>query len=211
MKTMEKIVSAAVAAGAVMAIGWMAVRFVSAVVFLLSPLRDANWSSAATTAADKSLEASLPLFLLDNGSVAVSDSSGYVAKWDAYHAHFAGLWAAASEATTALAVIAVTVAVLLLCIRLFRGIPFSQSITRWVGGAGAALIVGSALAQLFSWFSRQEMIATIAVDVHNNGWRRPSSAIAVDIVPLACGAVLLIVAMAFRVGTRLQRDTEGLV
>jgi hypothetical protein len=211
MKSIDKVVSAAVAAGAVVATGWMAVRFVSSVAFLLTPVRDVTFTAGSITAADEAVEASLPLFLLSNGSVAVSDSSGYVAKWDAYHAHFAGLWAAASEATASLAGIAVTVAVLLLCVQLFRGLPFSRRMSRLVGIAGAALIVGGALAQLFSWLSRQEMIATVAVDVRNNGWRLPGSAIEIDIAPLACGAVLLIVAMTFRVGARLQRDTEGLV
>jgi hypothetical protein len=205
------IVLALMAASSVAALGWMLSRFVSATAFLLTPISDAATTSSASTAADRSLEASLPLFLLDNGSVAVSNSSGYVAVWDAFHAHFAGLWAAASEATMSLTVIAVLATVLLLCIRLFRGVPFTPTMTRLVGGAGIALIAGGALAQLFSWFSRQEMIAAAAVNVANNGWRLPSSAIPVDLVPLACGAVLLIMALAFSAGTRMQRDTEGLV
>src|SRR5690606_23231163 len=86
----------------------------------------------------KSLAARLPLFLLDNGSVAFSDSSGYLAVWDAHHAHFAGLWAAGSEATMTLTVIAVLAAVLMLCVRLLRGRPFSRAMTRWVDGAGGA-------------------------------------------------------------------------
>lgn len=205
------IVLALMAATSVAALGWMLTRFVSAIAFLLTPISNVAITSSASTEADKSLEASLPLFLLDNGSVAVSNSSGYVAVWDAYHAHFAGLWAAAAEATMSLTVIAVLAAVLLLCIRLLRGVPFTPTMTRWVGGAGTALIVGGALAQIFSWLSRQEMIAAVAVNVANNGWRLPSSAIPIDVVPLACGAILLIVALAFSAGTRMQRDTEGLV
>jgi hypothetical protein len=211
MNALKKTAASLIAAGAVVTIGWMTFRLVSAVVFLFTPLSDAAVTPPVTAEAYKSLAARLPLFLLDNGSVAFSDSSGYLAVWDAHHAHFAGLWAAGSEATMSLTVIAVLAAVLMLCVRLLRGRPFSRAMTRWVGGAGVALIIGSALAQWFSWLSRQEMIATVAVDVANNGWRLPSSAISIDVVPAACGAVLLIIAMAFGAGTRLQRDTEGLV
>lgn len=217
---------ALVAAASVAALGWMLTRLVTAVIFLLTPMSDAAITPSTTAEADKSLEAGLPLFLLDNGSVAVSDSSGYFAVWDGFHAHFAGLWAATAEATASLTAIVLLAAVLLLCIRLLRGgqptraqltgapftgAPFTGALTRWVGGAGIALIAGGALAQLFSWLSRQEMIAAVAVNVANNGWRLPSSAIPLDLVPLACGAVLLVIAMAFSAGTRLQRDTEGLV
>lgn len=174
-------------------------------------MMDAQFSSEVTSEADKSLAAALPLFLLDNGSVAVSDASGYVAVWDGLHARFAGLWAAAAEATLSLAVIIVLVAVLLLSIRLLRGVSFTRNLTRWAGTAGVALILGSGLSQLFTWLSRQEMLAAAAGVLKPNEWSVPSSAVEIDLVPLASGAVLLIIALAFGAGERLQRDTEGLV
>ena len=54
----------------------MSFRLVSAVVFRLTPLCDAAVTPPVSAEADTSLEAGLPLFLLGNGAVAVSDSSG---------------------------------------------------------------------------------------------------------------------------------------
>ena len=208
----EQIALSAVAAAAVLAFVWMAVRLVTAVVRLATPMPSAvHATDPANGEAYRSLESSLPLFLLDNGSVAFSDSSGYLAIWDGSHSYTAGLYAAAAEVSTALTVIAVVLAVLLLCIRLLRGVPFNRDLTGWVTGAGIALIVGGALTQLVLWLSRQEMLATIAPTVRSNNWRMPSSAIDIDLIPLACGAVLCIIAIAFRIGQRLQRDTVGLV
>ncbi len=211
MKVAIKTAAALVAAGALSGAAWMGVRFVVAILALFTPATVISYSLEVQAEADKLLGTSLPLFLLDNGSVAFSDSSGYIAVGGGLHENLASQWAAASEAVTSLTVIAVLIAVLMLSISLLRGVRFTPTLSRWVGGAGLALLVGGALAQLFTWLSRQEMIAAVAPTVASNRWRLPSSATPFDLVPLATGAVLLVFAMAFAAGTRLQKDTEGLV
>lgn len=211
MRTTERIAISTVAAGAIAASVWMIARLVNALVILATPLSDAAWTDSIKNHGYHALGSALPLFLLDNGAVAVANSTGYIAIWDGGHAYTAGLYAAAAEATISLTVIAVLIALLLLCIRLLRDVPFTRSLTRWVAGAGIALIAGGALAQLFGWLSRLAMIATVAPTVSANDRRMPTSAVDIDLVPLASGAVLCIVAMAFNAGQRLQRDTVGLV
>lgn len=211
MKIMGKTVTSAVTAGSLVGITWAGFRLFNAIAHLVTPAGAVQYTKDVTSAADASLKAALPLFLLDNGAVGVSNADGYVAVWDGYHARFAGLWAAGAEATLNVAVILVLLAVLLLGVRLLRGVPFTAGLTRSVGIAGAVLLVGSSLSQFFDWMSRQEMLATATGVLGPNGWIAPSSAIELDLVPLASGAVLLIIALAFSAGERLQQDTKGLV
>lgn len=89
-----------------------------------------------------------------------------------------------------------------------RGRPFERGIVRQVAIAGIALLVLGTATQLVGWWASNAVIDEFGVN--NNAWvylREP------DFQPLtlAVGLTLLLTALAFRTGTRLQRDAEGLV
>lgn len=201
-----RIATVAVLVGAALTILWMLYRLVATVTLVIEQQQVNPHLTGYTQ-----LAAVLPLFQLADGEVAVSDSTGYMGLWDGHFATRASYLSGAAQLVSILSIAFVAIAVMLLCVRLLRGIPFTASGTRWVGAAGLILIVGGALSQLLTWLARQAMLALIIPTARSNSWRIPSASLPIDFVPLACGALLCIVALAFSAGTRLQRDTEGLV
>lgn len=89
-----------------------------------------------------------------------------------------------------------------------RGRPFERRIVRQVAIAGIALLVLGTATQLVGWWAANAVINEFGEN--NNAWVYLRE---LDFNPLtiAVGLTLLLAALAFRVGTRLQRDTEGLV
>ena len=77
--------------------------------------------------------------------------------------------------------------------------------------AGLTLVVGSLIDQLQCAGSHALMVDGIDYLARLNHFPKPSTSWTVDLVPAAIGIVLLVIAMAFNLGERLQRDTEGLV
>lgn len=107
---------------------------------------------------------------------------------------------------SALTYVAIALAVAHLCWRLHKGNPFVTSATRSVWLAAAALSIGSLLSQFLlgfaTWLAIDELrldAAQFPLEMH------------LDLIPILAGLALLLIASAFQLGERMQRDTEGLV
>lgn len=109
------------------------------------------------------------------------------------------------------AVLCVAVMVLLLCVKLLRGAAFSRSVTLAVGGAGIVLMVSGVATQVLQELSRAALLDGIRTFAAANNVTLPEFSISFDLAPIAAGLVLAVVAAAFQLGERLQRDTDGLV
>ncbi len=87
---------------------------------------------------------------------------------------------------------------------LLVGRPFSRAVTRNAIIAAIALLILGAASQLVGWWAR----VVILDEMQNLSFSR-----ALDFNPavLTAGLAVALVAVTFRYGERLQRDTEGLV
>ena len=94
---------------------------------------------------------------------------------------------------------------MLLCRNLMTGNAFSRTNTRLVFTVSATLIVGTTLSSLFTTMGVNGAFATLSDGSYDG-------AVATgDIVPYFAAIALAAVALAFKTGERLQRETEGLV
>lgn len=103
--------------------------------------------------------------------------------------------------------VALCIAVAWLCLRLFIGRPFGTAATWGIGAAAIAVMLGGLLSQAvranaFSEVSQELGLVSAGV---------PTFEMSIDLAPLGWGLALAVVAGAFEIGQRLQRDTEGLV
>lgn len=103
--------------------------------------------------------------------------------------------------------IGVCAAVAWLCLRVFLGRPFVTSATWGIGLVSILIIVG----QLGSAALTSIGNAEIAIFLGEVGNQLPAFLAVVDLAPLGWGLALAVVAAAFEIGQRLQRETEGLV
>jgi hypothetical protein len=89
-----------------------------------------------------------------------------------------------------------------------RGRPFERGVVRQVAVAGIALLVLGTASQLVGWWATNAVIDEFGVN--NNAWVYVRE---LDFQPLTVGVglTLLLAAVAFRAGTRLQRETDGLI
>lgn len=107
---------------------------------------------------------------------------------------------------SALTYVAIALAVAHLCWRLYKGNPFVASVTRTVGIAATSLAIGSLLSQFLLGFA-----SWVAIDeLHLDAAQFPLE-MHIDLIPILAGLALLLIASAFGLGERMQRDTEGLV
>ena len=118
------------------------------------------------------------------------------------------LWASLISSLTVLAIAGL---VLLLCITILRGRPFTRTMTRYIGGAGLTLAVGGTISQFLTAMSHWVLVDALKDLGHPDGVTVPDPSWTIDFTPIAAGIVLTVIAAAFEIGTRLQRDTEGLV
>ena len=95
-----------------------------------------------------------------------------------------------------------------LCWKLLRRRAFDRSVSWLAMSVGAVLAVGSTLGGGLGGLGL--MIASTELDAVSPGRFWPMG-FQVDPTPVMVGFVILLVAMVFDAGTRLQRDTEGLV
>ena len=84
-----------------------------------------------------------------------------------------------------------------------RVLLFADSIATLAWAFGV-VVFGSVVSQLLAWWSRVAII-------HDAGGMRFSTAFEFDPLTVTIGLRLTLVALAFRVGERLQRDSEGLI
>lgn len=122
-------------------------------------------------------------------------------------------------ALPALAMIAVCVAVFWLAIMLLRGRPFVRSLSNVIGITAVAVMIGGVGAQIFAGASRSAVVEHLAPSVITAGGNAAdpsyegltSWALNLDLAPVGWALGLALVASAFELGQRLQKDTEGLV
>lgn len=104
-----------------------------------------------------------------------------------------------------LVVIGVCAVLVWLCLRVFVGRPFVASATWGIGGVAILVIVGGLGGSLLQSVAHSVIVQHLAL-----GPAEPPT-FSVDLAPLGWGLALAVVAGAFEIGQRLQRDTDGLV
>lgn len=94
-----------------------------------------------------------------------------------------------------------------LCLRVFVGRPFVRSATWGIGAVAILVILGGIGSSFFGAIAHAE----IARDLGLTGAGLPALELVIDLSPFGWGLALAVVAGAFELGQRMQRDTEGLV
>jgi len=92
-----------------------------------------------------------------------------------------------------------------LCLRVFIGRPFVRSAAWGIGAVAILVMVVGMVVPLLTGVANAE--AAAALDLGE----LPPLLVGVDLAPIAWGFALAVVAAAFELGQRLQRDTDGLV
>ena len=113
---------------------------------------------------------------------------------------------AAGSGILSLTAVTVALALAYLCWTLYKRRPFLAATTRAIEVAAAALLVGGFAGPALLGFSAWTAIDQLGLDQD----LLPLS-LQIDLMPVVAGVALAIVAMAFQLGERMQRDTEGLV
>ncbi|GAA5153499.1 hypothetical protein GCM10025768_23250 [Microbacterium pseudoresistens] len=111
----------------------------------------------------------------------------------------------------ALATVGVCAAAWWLGVSLIRARPFRRSMAWTIGVAACLVIAGGLFGQLAGAIGRAIAVDGIAAAdprAHDVFW---AFLVQLDLAPLGWGFALALVATAFQVGERMQRDTKGLV
>lgn len=120
-------------------------------------------------------------------------------------------------ALPALATLTISIAIAWLAIALLRGRPFSRALTNGIGTAAIAVLVGGLGAQIAAAVARESIVSFLDPRVITAGGGASgsheglASILNLSLAPIGWSFGLALVAVAFHIGTRLQRDTEGLV
>ena len=109
----------------------------------------------------------------------------------------------------ALVSIGICAAVVWLCIRVFVNRPFVRSATWGIGVVAILVFVGGIGSSLCTGIARAEAVDYLGIGAAQ-GLTAGFSA-TVDLAPLGWSLALIVVAAAFELGQRMQRDQEGLV
>ena len=105
--------------------------------------------------------------------------------------------------------IGISVVVAWLCIRVFVNRPFVRSATWGIGAVAVLVFVGGLGSSLFTGIAQAEAVSYLGLGAAEG--LSPDFAASVDLAPLGWALALIVVAGAFELGQRMQRDTERLV
>ncbi len=110
----------------------------------------------------------------------------------------------------------VCAAVIMLCWRLLRGVPFAPTLTRSISIMGGVLVLIGVAVPILQGFSKLLIVESLdnVLTVESpigKGNLDYYIVFSVDLLPVVLGIALLLLAAVFAKGAQLQRDTEGLV
>lgn len=120
-------------------------------------------------------------------------------------------------AVPTLTVLVIATAVAWLALALLRGRPFARSLPVFIGATAIVVLVGNLATQIVAGAARASVIEYLdprtitAGDMGDGPYEGLGMVLNLDLSPVGWAFGLALVALAFHVGTRLQRDTEGLV
>ena len=110
-----------------------------------------------------------------------------------------------SAVLTWLLVIGICAVAAWLCVRVLFGKPFGVAATWGIGAVSLLVILSGLGTPLLNGMAAQR--ALVGLDVK----QIPMFLVTVDLAPLGWGLALAVVAGAFEIGQRMQRETDGLV
>lgn len=111
----------------------------------------------------------------------------------------------ASETLSALLAIGICATLAWLCMRVFLGRPFGPAATWGIGGVSLLVIAAGLGIPFFDGMAAQRVAVDLGLE------QLPTFLVEVDLAPIGWGLAIAVVASAFEIGQRMQRDTEGLV
>lgn len=125
----------------------------------------------------------------------------------------------AETALPTLAMMAICVAVFWLAIMLLRGRPFVRSLTQVTGSTAIVIMIAGVGAQVFASAARASVVEYLDPQIITAGGNETDPAyeglmgwmLNLDLAPVGWALGLALVAAAFELGQRLQKDTERLV
>lgn len=165
-------------------------------------------------ASDRSLTVSgIPLLDFPAEQVAAASSLIESAQFDGLTLTAAGIPGSARALLIASAIlgglltVGICAVVAWLCLRVFIGRPFVRSATWGIGIVAILVIAGAMGGALFKSIAHAEIVD--ALDLSDAGL--PVFLATIDLAPLGWGLALAVIAGAFEIGQRMQRETEGLV
>ena len=102
----------------------------------------------------------------------------------------------------------IAVAVVVLCRQLLAGRPFVRALGRLISVVAVAVLAGGMIGQALYGFGNLQVAAELNDDPIGTAFPMMMS---LDSTPFVVGIVLALLAMAFSIGERLQRETDGLI
>lgn len=126
------------------------------------------------------------------------------------------LWG--SYTADAVVIIGVCLALAWLCWRVLHGRPFGRSLTVATATVAILVAIGGLAGQWLAAIGRGEIVAHLGLDATAGDSTDGGSqegflllAMEISLAPLGVAAGLAVLAAAFQIGARMQRDTAGLV
>ena len=114
-------------------------------------------------------------------------------------------------ALPALATIGVCIIAWWLGVAMMRARPFRRALPAAIGAVAALVVAGGLLGQVFGAIGLAALVESLTASDPAVAETFPAFSMVLDLAPLGWGFALALVAGAFAIGTRLQRDAEGLV
>lgn len=122
------------------------------------------------------------------------------------------------QAMPMIAALAVSLAVVWLSVVLLRGRPFIRSMPLIIGIAAIAVLIGGLAEQVFASAARSAVVEFLDPRLVTSGDAGDGPyagvagwSLALDLAPVGWALGLALFATALQIGTRMQKDTEGLV